>query len=56
MGELGTPEFFANYQKAVEEYRAPDTGRFRSIVVAYKASREYKSLADSTRKNRGALA
>jgi integrase len=51
VGEPGTPEFFASYQSAVEERRAPDKSRFRSIVVAYKASSDYKGLADSTRKN-----
>lgn len=50
-GEPGSPEFVASYNEAVEERRTPDTSRFRSLVVIYKASGDYKRLADSTRKN-----
>ena len=50
-GEPGTPEFMASYNEAVESRRTPDTGRFKSLVVLYRASSDYKRLADSTRAN-----
>jgi integrase len=48
-GEPGTPEFVASYDEAIESRRTPDPGRFKSVVVLYKASPEYNKLADSTR-------
>lgn len=50
-GEPGTPEFVASYNEAIESRRTPDTGRFKSLVTLYKASNDYKKLADSTRAN-----
>jgi integrase len=50
-GKSGTPEFTASYNEACAEARAPDTGRFRFVISAYKASGEYKKLADSTKRN-----
>src|ERR1044072_517646 len=50
-GEPGSPEFVASYNRAVEEHRAPDASRFRSLVTLYKASGDYKKLADSTKRN-----
>jgi integrase len=50
-GEPGTPEFLASYNEAIENSRAPDSRRFRSLVVLYRASADYKKLADSTREN-----
>ena len=50
-GEPGSPEFMASYHAAIEERRTPDQGRFRAIVAAYKASDDYKKLADSTKRN-----
>jgi integrase len=52
-GEPGSPEFIASYNEAVEQRRAPDTSRFRGVVTAYKASKEYAKLAASTRLNWG---
>ena len=52
-GEPGSPEFVASYFEAHENRRAPDTGRFRSLVTAYKASDDYKKLADTTKRNWG---
>src|SRR5262245_1302747 len=49
-GEPGSPEFHASYNEAIESRRTPDTGRFRSLVTAYKASNDFKKLAESTRK------
>jgi integrase len=50
-GEPGSPEFMASYNEAIEDRRAPDPARFHSVVVRYKSSADYKSLADSTRRN-----
>jgi hypothetical protein len=50
-GEPGTSEFIASYNEAIESRRTPDTGRFKALVVLYKASNDYKKLADSTRAN-----
>jgi len=49
--EPGSPEFMASYNQAVEERRTPEPGRFKSLVVLYRASQDYKTLAESTRKN-----
>jgi integrase len=48
-GEPGSPEFLASYNEAIESHRAPDASRFRSLVTLYKASGDYKKLAESTR-------
>jgi integrase len=50
-GEPGSPEFMASYHAAIEERRTPDQGRFLAIIAAYKASEDYKKLADSTKRN-----
>lgn len=52
-GEPGSPEFMASYNEAVEDRRTPDKSRFRFVVADYKASGEYKKLADSTRQQWG---
>jgi hypothetical protein len=52
-GEPGTPEFVASYNEAVENRRAPDDGRFRSLVILYRGSRDYAKLAESTKRNWG---
>ena len=49
VGELGTPEFIASYQEAYEGQRRPDPNKFRSVVTLYKASADYRKLADSTK-------
>jgi integrase len=48
-GEPGSPEFMASYNKAIEQRRTPDKNRFRFVIADYKASGEYKKLAESTR-------
>ena len=48
-GEPGSPEFMASYNDAIEQRRTPDKSRFRFVVADYKASGEYKRLAESTR-------
>lgn len=50
-GEPGSPEFMASYNEAIENRRAPDKDRFRSLVTLYKGSDDYKKLADSTKRN-----
>ena len=48
-GELGSTEFMASYNDAVEQRRAPDKNRFHFVIADYKSSAEYKKLAKSTR-------
>jgi integrase len=48
-GEPGSPEFVASYNEAIEQHRTLDKKRFRFVIVDYKASAEYKKLAESTR-------
>lgn len=50
-GQPGSPEFMASYNEAIESRRTPDSNRFNSLVVLYRASPDYKRLADSTREN-----
>jgi integrase len=52
-GEPGSPEFHASYNEAIEDRRTPDRSRFRFVVTDYKASGDYKKLADSTRQQWG---
>jgi integrase len=49
-GEPGTPTFHNSYYEAIAELRTPDTGKFMSLVTLYRASNDYKKLAESTRK------
>jgi integrase len=49
-GRPGTPAFIASFNKAIEEHRVPDTSRFRSLVIGYKASPDYEKLELSTKK------
>lgn len=37
-GEPGSPEFMASYNEAIESRRTPDSGRFKSLVVSFRAS------------------
>jgi integrase len=48
-GEPGSEEFMKSYNEAIETRRVPDASRFRSLVTLYKASNDYKKLADTTR-------
>lgn len=50
-GEPGSPEFHKSYNEAIESRRTPDTGRFRSLVTLYKASKDYAKLSPSTKTN-----
>jgi len=44
-GDPGSPEFVQSYNEAIENRRTPDDGRFHSIVIFYRASRDYAKLA-----------
>ena len=46
----GSPEFHASYNEAVADRHTPDAARFKSLVVAYRASPDYAKLADSTKR------
>jgi integrase len=48
-GEPGSGEFIDSFREAHENARMPDKRRFRSVVVRYKASPDFRNLADSTR-------
>ena len=50
-GEPGSPEFLISYHEAIENHRMPDSSRFRSLVVLYKASADYARLAETTQKH-----
>jgi len=50
-GKPSSPEFIASYNEAIEDHRAPDASRFRSLIVQYKASSDYKRLAVTTKRN-----
>src|SRR4029077_19127840 len=52
-GEPGSPEFIASYNAAAEERRGPRRNRCRAVITAYKASNDYKTLANSTKRNWG---
>lgn len=49
-GEKGSPEFIASYVEAHESLRRPDPERFRAVVVSYKASRDFRKNADTTKR------
>jgi integrase len=50
-GKPGSAEFIASYNEAIESLRTPDPGRFKSLVMLYRASADYARLADPTRKH-----
>jgi integrase len=50
-GKPGSLEFLASYNEAIEGRRTPEPGRFKSLVVLYRASADYAKLAVSTRRN-----
>jgi integrase len=49
LGEPGSQEFMVSYHEAIESRRVPDDNRFRSLVMLYKASPDYRALAESTK-------
>jgi integrase len=50
-GEPGSAEFLGSFNEAHENRRAPDTGRFLTLVTLYKGSKDYEKLAASTKRN-----
>lgn len=48
-GAPGSPQFISSYNEAVAQRRTPDKSRFRFVITDYKASGDFKKLADSTR-------
>lgn len=52
-GEPGSDAFLASLTEAREARLVPDKKRFHSVVVRYRDSWDYRSLADSTRRNWG---
>jgi integrase len=54
-GEPGSAEFVASYNEAIEERRTPEKNKFRSVVTLYKASNDFKALAETTKRNWGRM-
>lgn len=52
-GEPGSPQFVKAYNEAIEDRKIPDASRLRALVTLYKASEDYKKLAERTRKEWG---
>lgn len=50
VGRPGSPEFLASCQKALQGRTTPQEGTLRALVGLYKASPEWKTNADSTRR------
>ena len=42
-----------DYHEAIENLRVPDNDRFRSLVVEYRGSAQYKALSEVTKRKRG---
>ncbi|MBZ9985713.1 tyrosine-type recombinase/integrase [Mesorhizobium sp. BH1-1-5] len=52
-GEPGTPAFQDSYNEAIASRAAPDGSKFSASIIRYRASADYKKLAESTRRNWG---
>ena len=52
-GEYGTADFWASYDAAICERHVPEPGKFRALVMLYKASAAYQELAPSTKRKWG---
>src|SRR6266404_2011135 len=50
-GLPGSPEFMTSYYEAIEGRKTLDPSRFRSLITLYKGSADFKSLAESTKRN-----
>lgn len=48
---IGTPEFFRELADVTAAHTAPDHKKLLSLVAEYRASDDWKGLADKTRKN-----
>lgn len=49
-GTPGTPEFLESYREAHQGRQIPDNRRFRFVITSYKASKQYDSIAATTKK------
>ena len=49
-GVPGSPEFIASYHAAYEGRRPADDGKVKALVTLYRASDDYKALAQSTQR------
>jgi integrase len=47
---LGTPQFMAAYNAAIDDHRIPDDSKFRAVVIAYRASAAFQNLAPTTKR------
>jgi integrase len=52
-GEYGTADFWASYDAAIRERHVPEPGKFRALVMLYKASADYQNLAPATKRKWG---
>ncbi|RUV71007.1 MAG: site-specific integrase [Mesorhizobium sp.] len=52
-GEPGTAAFQNAYNEAIASRAAPDGNKFSASIIRYRASPDYKKLAESTRRNWG---
>jgi len=50
IGQPGTPQFMQSYNEAVASRRRPALGRLFTLISEFRASSEYSSLSDSTKR------
>lgn len=50
-GQFGSPEFIANFVAATERRRTTSSAIFKSLVDAYRASPEFNSLREKTKRD-----
>jgi integrase len=48
IGQPGSPEFLASYEAAYRNRRTPNPSLFRSVIVGYRASQDFKRLRQRT--------
>src|SRR6478672_3320780 len=50
IGEPGSPEFMRSYNEAVASRRLPPQGKLFTLITEFRASSEYLSLSDATKR------
>jgi integrase len=50
VGDPGSPEFMRSYNEAVASRRRPAQGKLFTLIAEFRASSEYSSLSDSTKR------
>ncbi len=50
IGEPGSPEFMQSYNEALASRRRPPQGKLFTLIVEFRASSEYTSLSDATKR------